>query len=197
MSKVVIVFIAVVLLAGSSAFGSWCGGLNQIQNTSIGLENAVQLLRGDPAANAQQNLAVHNEQFSETAHGAHAGQALVGCFAQVGHASGNYATVGVLQDLDVIARQAQVVHDGFGLKMQGQSVGLVAEQTVAKAQGSGEANALQQIRLMAGQEVSNAAGTMSQSSTIIGLQKADVSGAAAATARNTMNVTTVQSQAAF
>jgi hypothetical protein len=197
MSKVIAVSIAVVLLAGSSAFGYWCGGLNQIQNTSIGLDNAVQLLRGDPAANAQQNLAVHNEQLSETAHGAYAGQILVGNFAQVGHASGNCAMVGVLQDLDVIARQAQVVHDGFGSKTQTQSVGLVAEQGVAKAPGSGEANALQQIHLMAGQEVSNAAGVMSQSSTIIGLQKADVSGAATATAGNTMNVTTVQSQTAF
>jgi len=200
MSKVIAVSIAVVLLAGSSAFGyrgHLYGGLNQVQNTSIGLESAIQLLRGDPAGNAQQNLAVHNEQLSETAHGAYASQALVGCFAQVGHASGNSAMIGVLQDLDVVARQAQVVHDGFGPKTQGQSVGLVAEQGVAKTQGSGEANALQQIRLMAGQEVSNAAGTMSQSSTIIGLQKADVSGAATATAGNTMNVTTVQSQTAF
>jgi len=197
MSKVVAVSIAVVLLAGSSAFGHWGGLLNQVQNTGIGLENATQLLRGDPVANAQQNLAVRNEQFSATAHGASAGQILVGKFAQVGHASGNCAMVGALQDLGVIAKQAQVVHDGFGPKTQGQSVGLVAEQGVAKTQGSGEANALQQIRLMAGQEVSNAAGTMSQSSTIIGLQKADVSGAATATAGNTMNVTTVQSQTAF
>jgi hypothetical protein len=198
MSKIVVVSVAVVLMAGSSAFGYWpCGGLNQIQNTTVGLENTVQLLRGDPAANARQTLAVHNEQFSETVRGAYAGQALAGCFAQVGHASGNCGSVGVLQGLDVMARQAQLVHDGFGPKTQVQCVGLVAEQGVAKTQGPGEAEAQQQIRLVAGQEASNAAGTMSQSSMIIGLQKADVSGAAAATAGNTMNVTTVQSQATF
>ncbi len=198
MLKVVTVSIAVVLLAGSSAFGYWCGGgLNQIQNTNVGLESAVQLLQGDSAGNAQQNLAVHNDQLSGTVHGAYASQALIGSFAQVGHASGNSAMIGVLQNLDVVAGQAQVVHSGFGPKAQTQSVGLVAEQSVAKGPGFGEANALQQVHLVAGQEVSNAAGTMSQSSTIIGLQKADINGAATATAANAMNVTTVQSQATF
>ncbi len=198
MSRVVAVSIAVVLLAGSSAFGDWCGGgLNQIQNTNVGLESEVQLFPGDPAGNAQQNLAVHNDQLSGTVHGAYASQALIGSFAQVGHASGNSAMIGVLQNLDVAARQAQVVYSGFGPKAQTQSVGLVAEQSVAKAPGSGEANALQQIHLMAGQQASNAAGAMSQSSTIVGLQQADINGAATATATNTMNVTTVQSQASF
>lgn len=198
MSKVIAVSIAVVLLAGPSAFGWWCGGgLNQVQNTDIGLTGTIQLLGGDSAGNTEQSLTVRNEQSAQTAHGAYAGQTLVGSFGQVGHASGNAAMIGVVQDLGVVARQAQLVHNGFGSKTQTQSVGLVAEQGVAKTVGAGEASGLQQIHLLAGQEVSNAAGVMSQSSAIIGMQKADVSGAATASAQNTMNVTTVQSQTAF
>lgn len=198
MSKIIAVSIAVVLLAGPSAFGWWCGGgLNQVQNTDIGLTGTIQLLGGDSAGNTEQSLTVRNEQSAQTAHGAYAGQTLVGSFGQIGHASGDAATIGVVQDLSVIARQAQLVHNGFGSKTQTQSVGLVAEQGITKTVGTGEANALQRIHLVAGQEVSNAAGVMSQSSAITGMQKADVSSAATASAQNTMNVTTVQSQTAF
>ena len=65
MSKVVAVSMAVVLLVGSSAFGDVPAALSQIQNTNIGLTNVIDLLNGDQAASALQNLAVQNDQFTE------------------------------------------------------------------------------------------------------------------------------------
>jgi hypothetical protein len=199
MSKKVAISIVVVLLVGSSAFGQLTGALNQIQNTNIALGNAIQLLNGDQAAAALQNLAVQNDQFSDKAHGAYASQGLFGIFAEVGHASGECAIVGVLQDLGVLSMQAQVVGDGVGPKTEGQSLALTAEQGVVKTEGPGAGNALHQIQAVADQEGSNVAGTMTESSAILGLQNADVAGAATATGQveSTMHVTTVQSQTAI
>lgn len=199
MSKVVAVSIVVVLLAGSSAFGDVPAALNQIQNTNVGLANVIDLLNGDQAASAIQNLAVQNDQFAGNPHSTFASQSLFGIFAEVGHASGNCAIVGVLQDLGVIGMQAQVLNDAVGPKTQGQSLSLLANQGVLKTEGAGSGNALHQLQLAADQEAGNVAGDMSQSSAILGLQNADVSGAATATGQvqSTMNVSTVQSQAAL
>jgi len=181
------------------AFGQSTGALNQIQNTNIGLSNVIDLLNGGQAASALQNLAVQNDQLAVNSHGAYLNQSLFGIFVQIGHASGNSAIVGVLQDLAGVGMQAQVLNDGVGPKTQGQSLSLLASQGILKTEGPGTGNALQQIQLAASQDVGNVAGHMSQSSTILGLQKAAVTGAAAATGQveNSMSVTTVQSQAAL
>jgi len=187
----------VALLAGSSAFGDVPAALSQIQNTDIGLTNVIDLFNGDQAASALQNLAVQNDQFTSNPHSTFASQALFGIFAQVGHASGNCSLVGVLQDLATTGMQAQMLDNGMGAKTQGQSLDLLATQGVLKAEGAGSGNALNQLQLAADQEGGNVAGNMSQSSAILGLQNADVTGAATATGQvqSTMSVSTVQSQA--
>jgi hypothetical protein len=199
MSKVVAVSIAVVLLVGSSAFGQLTGALNQIQNTNIGLGNTIQLLNGDQAASALQNLAVQNDQFSDKPHGSYASQGLFGMFAEIGHASGGCAILGLAQTMSAIGMQAQVVGDGVGPKQQGQSVTLLAGQEMVKTEGPGAGSGLHQIQLVADQEAGNVAGTTSESSAILGLQNADINGAATATGQveSTMHVTTVQSQASI
>jgi hypothetical protein len=199
MSKKVAISIVVVLLVGSSAFGQLNGALNQIQSTNIALGNAIQLLNGDQAASALQNLAVQNDQYSNKATGAYASQGLFGIFAEIGHASGNCAIVGVIQDLGIIGMQAQVVDDCVGPKTEGQSLGVLAEQGVVKTEGPGAGSGLHQIQVVADQEGSNVAGTISESSAVLGLQNSDVTGAPVATGQvqSTMHVTTVQSQTAL
>jgi len=199
MSRVVAVSMIVLLFIGSSAFGQVSGALNQIQNTNIGLSNTIDLLNGDQAANALQNLAVQNDQSTDKPHGVFVSQSLFGIFAEIGHASGNCAVVGVLQNLGVIGMQAQVLNDGVGAKTQGQSMSLLADQAILKTDGSGAGNALHQLQLVADQEAGNVAGGMSESSAILGLQNADVTGAATATGQvqSSMSVATVQSQTAL
>ena len=199
MSKVVAVSIAVVLLVGSSAFGQMTGALEQIQNTTIGLGNTIQLLNGDQAASALQNLAVQNDQASNKATAAYASQGLFGMFAEIGHASGACAVVGVLQTLDIAGMQAQLVGDCVKPKQEAQTLSLLAGQGVVKTEGPGAGSGLHQIQLVADQEAANVAGDMSESSAVLGLQNADVTGAACATGQveSTMHVLTVQSQSAI
>ncbi len=196
MSKVVAVSIVVLLLVGSSAFGQLTGALNQIQNTNVGLSSAIDLFNGDQAANALQNLAVQNNQSLDTP-GAFLSQSVFGIFSEVGHASGNNAIIGVLQDLSAIGMQAQVLNDGVAPKTQGQSLSLMGNQGILKTDGAGAGSALHQLQLVADQEAGNVGGGMSQSSAILGLQNADVTGAATATGQveSSMSVSTVQSQA--
>jgi len=94
--------------------------------------------------------------------------------------------------------QAQVFNEGIGPKTQGQSLSLLADQGILKTEGAGSGNALHQLQLVADQQVGNIAGDMSESSSILGLQNADVTGAATATGQvqSSMSVATVQSQAA-
>jgi len=78
MLKVVAVSVAVVLMIGSGAFGDVIGSIAQTQTTNIGLGNLVQLMQGHQAADAIQNLAVANDQSSNRACGAVAGQSFLG-----------------------------------------------------------------------------------------------------------------------
>ena len=195
MLKVVTVSVAVVLLVSSGAFAQ-VGIISQLQNTNIMLGNTVQLLQGTQAADAIQNLAVCNDQTSTRACGAIAGQSFLANLAEIGHASGECAIVGVIQGLTAVGMQAQAIGDACGPKTQGQSLAMVAEQGLIKAQGPGAGSGLHQIVLREDQGAANPAGTMQESSAVLGLQSSNLTGAACATGavNSTMGVTTVQTQ---
>jgi len=196
MLKVVAVSVAVVLMIGSGAFGDVIGSINQTQTTNIGLGNLVQLMQGHQAADAIQNLAVANDQSSNRACGAVAGQSFLGNLAEIGHASGDCAIVGVEQALTAIGMQAQAVGDCCDPKVQGQSLTLAAQQGLIKSEGPGAGSGLHQIVLREDQGASNPAGAMQESSAVLGLQSSNLTGSACATGavESTMAVTTVQTQ---
>jgi hypothetical protein len=201
MLKVVAVFVAVVLSVGSVSFGQnpYVGAINQIQNTTIGLTNTLQLLQGTQAADAIQNLAVANDQCGDRGCGAYAGQSLLANLAEIGHASGDCGIVGVAQGLQAIGMQAQAIGDACEPKSQAQSLVLAAEQGLLKSQGPGAGSGLHQIVLREGQDAANPAGAMQESSAILGLQSSNLSGAACATGAvdSTMSVSTMQSQSSL
>jgi hypothetical protein len=197
MLKVVTVSVAVVLMIGSGAFGDpITGAIGQMQNTNIGLANTVQLLQGHQAADAIQNLAVCNDQSATRACGAMAGQSMLANLAEIGHASGDCAVVGVLQGLTAVGMQAQAVGDCCDPKSQGQSLAMVAEQGLLKSEGPGAGSGLHQIVLREDQGASNPAGAMQETSAILGLQSSNLTGSACATGavESEMHVTTVQTQ---
>jgi hypothetical protein len=197
MLKVVAVSVAVVLFVGSGAFGQTAtGAINQMQNTAIGLGNTVQLLQGHQAADAIQNLAVCNDQTSTRACGAYAGQSLLANLAQIGHGSGDCALVGVVQALTATGMQAQAIGDCCDGKAQGQSLALLAEQGLVKSEGPGAGSGLHQIVLREDQGGSNPAGSMQETSAVLGLQSSNLTGSACATGvvDSTMQVQTIQTQ---
>jgi len=197
MLKVVAVSVAVVLMIGSGAFGQTPqGAIGQMQNTNIGLLNNVQLLQGHQAADAIQNLAVCNDQSSTRACGAMASQSMLANLAEIGHASGDCAIVGVLQGLTAQGMQAQAIGDCTDPKSQGQSLILAAEQGLIKQEGPGAGSGLHQIVLREDQAAANPAGTMQETSAVLGLQSSNLTGSACATGavQSEMSVSTVQTQ---
>jgi hypothetical protein len=202
MFKVVAVFVAVVLSVGTASFGQtnpYVGAVNQIQNTNILLGNTVQLLQGTQAADAIQNLAVANDQCGTRACGAYADQSLLANLAEIGHASGDCGIVAVVQGLNAIGMQAQAIGDACEPKSQAESLTMLAEQGLLKSEGPGAGSGLHQIVLREGQAAGNPAGTMQESSAILGLQSSNLSGAACATGAvdSSMSVSTMQSQASL
>lgn len=195
--KVVAFSVAVVLLVGSSAFGT--GTLDQLQNTNIGLTETIQLLQGDQTASTIQNLAVANDQHIDSATGGFACQSFLGNIAEVGSASGDCAIVGVLQSLSAVGMQAQLVGIHCGPKQEGQTLSLLADQGIVKSQGPGTGSALHTIILREDQVGANTAGLMRESSAILGLQSSNLTGAPLATGMvdSSMAVNTVQTQASL
>ncbi len=197
MSKVVILTAVVVLLGGSNALAT--NALDQMQNTIIGLANTITLGQGQQGADSIQNLAVANTQNAGSECYVSAHQAFIGNIAEIAHASGNCSLIAVGQGLAATGDQVQFVGDGCAPKSQAQILGLLAEQSLTRTNGSGSANALHQIVLKEDQDAANAVGSMSESSAILGLQSADLVGEAGATGtvQATMSVVTTQHQASM
>jgi hypothetical protein len=104
--------------------------------------------------------------------------------------------VGVAQDLAIVGQQAQHVGAGFAPKAQLQGICLPAGQTLAKAGGEGHADALHTIVLEAEQSAANPAGSLRESSTLMGIQTSNICGAPGATSLvdTGMQVATAQTQ---
>lgn len=197
MSKVVTFAVAVVLLVGSSALAN--GALDQMQNTIIGLANTIALTHGSQGADSIQNLAVANSQNADGPCYTSAHQAFIGNLAEIAHAWGDCGLITISQGLATTGDQVQFVGEVVDPKSEAQILGLLAEQSLTRQDGPGGANAMHQIVLKEDQDASNAAGSMSESSAILGLQSADLVGEAAATGavQATMSVVTTQQQSSM
>lgn len=195
MSKVITASVICVLVIGSAASAD----LAQDQYTGIGLTNAVSLMNGEQHASSLQNLVVDNAQ---AATGMCNGLAEEGLFASIGQsaeACGYCGLVDVAQALGIDAQQAQAVGDGVAPKAQAQTLDVIVAQALGKADGLGTADALHTIVVNEGQYANNAAGSMSESATVMGMQTSTIHGQPGATGivDATMAVTTTQSQAAL
>ncbi len=195
MCKIIGSSIVVALVIASSSFAT----LVQDQVSHIGLDNAIDLLHGQQNGSSLQNLVVNNSQGITGICNSSGEQNLLSSLGQSASAIGSCALVGVCQDLAIIGTQGQEVGDGCDPKAQVQNLGLGAAQTLAKSDGQGGGDALHTIVLNAGQSANNAAGTLTESQTILGMQTSTINGAAGATGivNSVMNVTTAQTQAAL
>jgi hypothetical protein len=195
MFKIIRMSVVVSLAVASVSFAN----LASDQITQIGLTNAIDLLHGSQNASSTQNLVVNNEQSGAgVCGGGPLSQTLFASLGQVGNTVGSCSLIGLSQDLSIAGLQSQEVAESCGPKAQVQSLGLGAQQTLAKADGEGNADALHTIVLQGGQGVSNAAGSLSEAQTIMGMQTSSITGQAGATGlvNSLMNVTTAQTQAA-
>jgi hypothetical protein len=189
--------VAVVLSISSIVLATAGAPIDQMQNSNIGIQNTLTLLQGHQAGDAIQNLAVANDQHATRACGAYGNQSFLANLAEIGHASGDCAIVGVLQHLTTVGIQAQLIGDCCDAKSEGQSLNMLAEQGLTKSEGPGAGSGLHQIVLQAGQGGANPAGGINQAAAILGLQSSNIDGSACATGAvsSVMNVCTVQSQA--
>ena len=195
MSKVIATSVMCVLLIGSAASAD----LIQDQITGIGLTNALALMNGEQHANSLQNLVVDNAQTATGMCNGLAEEYLFAAIGQSADACGVCGLVDVVQLLGIDGIQAQTVGDGVAPKAQLQTLDVVAAQALGKADGMGQANALHTIVVNEGQYANNAAGSMSESATVMGMQTSTIQGQPGATGivDATMAVTTAQSQAAL
>jgi hypothetical protein len=195
MSKVITASTVFVLLIGSVA----CADLMQDQLTGIGLTNAVALMHGDQHAGSMQNLVVDNAQAGTGICGTMAEEFLFAAIGQSADACGVCGLVDVVQVLGIDGMQAQMVGDGVGPKAQAQSLDVVAAQALGKADGMGVADALHTIVVNEGQYANNAAGVLSESATVMGMQTSTIQGQPGATGivDSTMAVSTTQTQASL
>jgi hypothetical protein len=185
------------MLVGSNALAT--DMLTNIQDTVITLGNAIGLAQGQQAADSIQNLAVANTQNADNACYTIGNQALIANIAEIGHAWGDCGLINVSQGLATQGSQAQYIGDVCDPKTQGQNLGMAAEQILTRQNGPGGASGLHQIVLKEDQDAANAAGTMSESSAILGLQSSDLVGEACATGtvEASMVVATTQQQSSM
>jgi len=191
MSKKISV-IAVLLVSSVT----WAGGIGQIQDFTAALGNGVSLLHGSQGATSDNFLTVLNNQCAGAQCFTFATQEQIGFFSQVGSADGMCALIGVEQTIMGLGVQSQTIADGVGTKLQGQNLGLLAAQGVAKADGGGAGTANQVMSISQDQMGLNTLGPAHESSVVFGVQTASIQGAPGATgmAGGTIGVTTNQAQ---
>lgn len=196
MLKVIAASMVFVLMIGSGAFA---GLLSHDQITQIGLTNNLEFLQGEQQASSLQNLVVDNSQAATGVHTSLASQHLFASIGEAASAWGQCASLEVLQGLAIGGTQMQVVEEGVGGKMQGQTLGVDAAQGMVKLNGAGYGDALHTIVVNEGQSAKNAAGYMDESATVMGMQQSSLYGepGAAGQVNGTMTVQTVQTQSAL
>jgi hypothetical protein len=198
MLKVTAVSMVLVLAIGTGAFATLTDTI-QSQLTQIQLGNDVSLLHGSQTAGSLQNLVVNNNQCTSGICNAVTNEGLFASIGQSANTIGNCALVGVSQGLEVAGQQQQEVAEGVGAKAQIQGLGMAATQSLGKSDGQGSADALHTMVLQATQTGSNSAGSLTESSTVMGMQTSTLNGCAGATGLvdASMAVTTTQTQGAL
>lgn len=191
MYKTVISSMIVVGILTSGAFAS---ALHD-QITAIGLGNGIQFAHGEQTAQSLQNLVVDNQQVV----GGVAGESLFASIGQAVDAWANCGLIGAAQELSILGNQMQNIGDCVDSMAQAESLSMSALQTLSRANGVGAADGLHTIVLNANQGGGNAAGSLDEATTVMGMQTSSIDGLPGATGlvQAGMNVSNVQTQAAI
>jgi hypothetical protein len=160
-----------MIVIGVIASGALAGSLHD-QITGIGAVNNIQLDHGSQTAQSLQNLVVDNQQVIVGA----AGEGFFGSIGQALNAAGDCGLVGATQSLNILGNQMQNIGICVEPKSQGESLDVTALQSLARANGFGAADALHTIVLNASQGGANAAGSLDEASTVMGMQTSAIEG---------------------
>ena len=146
------------------------------QDFAIGALNSL-LLGGAGGTVTSQNLATVIQNQSDWKPCSEAVQDELVVFVQdavvTGQCGGTWA---VGQDALVAGAQMQLVGDGCNPKIQSQNLGVGLGQIVTKLDGSGSANAAQNVASVQNQMASNSAGTMTENNVVVAGQMSQVVG---------------------
>ncbi len=175
--------IIIVLLVGSSALA--LGDIFQGFSFETNLTGSIELPAGPGSGSLFQNVMLGNNQEAESV-GTAASQGLQGMLMQSGNADGLCAGLTVDQTLFAIsidptgqsgsAGQIQNISGSLGQIGQGQGVGVIGTQFLAKGLGPGSADASNNVFLNQGQEASNVLGAASEMSCLAVMQNSEISG---------------------
>jgi len=187
--------VVVILLASSGV----PAGIMQYQDFTVGLEEAIELLHGHQTGCSFKSVMVNNDQSANEPCPTLAHQVQTAFLTQTAEASGGCAVIGVLTTLNAMGLQDQMIGDCCEPKMQVQGLALDGLQAITKSDGPGSGSAMNQAILNQNHGGSNAAGHVSETSTIMALQQANLDGDACATGAvvSGMTVTTSQAQSTY
>jgi len=221
MFKKVCVFIAALLVTSVAlATNPLPGSVTQIQSfgigdvTNNGMASVVALTHGDTGGSVVQSLNVANIQSSPcfatpcfnlgsnlgsiclNSCGVEALETQTANLGQSATAAGTCALVNVQTYLDAAGSQNQLIGFSTATKVQGQSLGLAAQQVLTRADGAGCGTGVNTAALSQTQAGSNAGGSAFESSVINASQVSSAGGAANSTAAlaSSMLAQTMQSQ---
>jgi hypothetical protein len=160
-----------MIVVGVLASGAFAASLHE-QITGIGATNGIQLDHGSQTAQSLQNLVVDNQQNIVGA----ANESFFGSIGEAVNAVGDCGLIGATQGLNILGNQMQNIGDCVGVKNQGASLNMTALQSLSRANGFGAADALHTIVLNAAQSGGNAAGSLDEASTVMGMQTSQIEG---------------------
>lgn len=186
MYKAVISSMIVVGVIASGAFGS---ALHD-QITAIGVANGIQFAQGHQTASSLQNLVVDNQQNIDGL----AGENLFASIGQAVDAFGDCGLIGAAQQLDILGNQMQNIGDCVDPMAQAETLDMAALQSLSRANGVGNADALHTIVLNAAQGGGNAGGSLDEATTVMGMQQSVIDGLPGATGLVQSGMTVLNSQ---
>ncbi len=214
--------VAVVLMVSSGALADdvlpgsiWQEQAFSVGNTTNpGISSLLNLVHGDSDADMFQYVGIDNEHFAPTNQwtGGFPGWGWCGdnCdtrgwqdqeayLEQDVEAEGQCGIISVNSFLDAAGAQEQTVGASTMPKAQVQSLGVAADQVLMRSDGGGRGEADNYAWLDQAQEGANAAGSMSEASTVEAGQYGDVSGAPNSTVSlvGGLNATTAQGQVVY
>lgn len=187
LSSVIMALVCSVTFAGIGQFQSWGANMNEL--AVVGSAPGT--------ANWFQPVVVAKDQSAWDIPVAWGTQQQGAVMGQGGSIIGLGSPIVVGQHMDSGAMQGQLIAGGNGLMLQGQTSGVNANQGIIKGIGLGSANAGQGAILSQSHSGGNATGAMSESSTIIAGQSANVAGLAGALVAGSIGVTSTQGQIDF
>jgi len=193
MLKCFVYSLVIVLLVSAGA----TAGIQQLQDFTIGVTNAVDLLHGHSSGIGSQIAVVNSEQFAPEVCRLWAIQDENAILHQAGSAVGRCAVLSLLQQGAAIGAQEQFLTDGCGPKSQGQVLGVGLVQEITRSEGPGGASATHDFVGDRLQALGSVSGSMSQDQFLHAIEQTDINGAADSEGRVTSGavVTATQLQA--